>query len=332
MTSGAAPAARLHRVDGGLAREQEDFAGDVRAGLTAAPKRLPCRYFYDDEGSRLFERICELPEYYLTRAEREILSSHAIELARLTVPGVVLVELGSGSAVKTRLVIEALLARHGALRYVPIDVSRSALDESATSLLARYPRLEIEAIAAEYADGLRHLERYAGQPKLVLWLGSNIGNLTRAEAAAFVHQVRALLAPGDRFVIGADLRKDRAVLEPAYDDSRGVTAAFNLNLLVRINRELGGRFDVSRFRHRAVYDEAQGRIEMYLVSERRQVVRIDALGLDVPFEAGEPIHTENLYKYSAEDVDVLAETTGFSVDRRWLDVAARFSVNVLSPA
>jgi L-histidine N-alpha-methyltransferase len=330
LKSSAGPAARLQRVDAGMGRERDDFARDVRVGLTSAPKRLACRYFYDDEGSRLFDEICDLPEYYLTRAEREVLSSHAIELASMTAPGVVLVELGSGSAVKTRLIIEALLARHGVLRYVPVDVSRSALDDSAKALLARYPELEIEMVAAEYGDGLQHLRGYAGQPKLVLWLGSNIGNLTREEAIAFLNDVRSLVSAGDRLLIGVDLRKERAVLERAYDDERGVTAAFNLNLLTRINRELGGHFDLAHFRHRAVYDEDQGRIEMYLVSDRSQIVTIDALGLEVPFAAGEMIHTENSYKYSPEEIDALAAATGFVVDHRWLDSGRRFSANVLT--
>lgn len=308
------------------------FAADVRAGLTAARKRLPCCYFYDDEGSRLFEAICELPEYYLTRAEREILLDQAAELASRFRDDPVLIELGSGSAAKTRVVIDALLRRHGRLRYMPIDISRSALEESTAALLQDYPALEIHAVAGDYLDTLQHLDAPAGRPRLILWLGSSIGNLDRPDAAAFLRRVRGTMSTGDRVLVGIDLRKDRAVLEPAYDDAQGITARFNLNLLARINRELGGRFDLQRFRHHALYDADAGRIEMYLVSTQDQPVRIEDLELTVPFAAGEAVHTENSYKYSMDEIETLASEAGVRIDEQWLDAGRRFSVNLLAPA
>jgi dimethylhistidine N-methyltransferase len=306
------------------------FAQDAAAGLTASPKRLPCRYFYDRLGSRLFEAVCELPEYYLTRAETAILRAHADEVAGLFPGPTDLIELGSGTAAKTRLLIEAFLRRQGRLRYVPLDISRTVLEESSRDLLRTYPRLEVLAIGGEYYEGLGHLAAIAAPRKLVLWLGSNIGNLERAEAAHFLAQVRGTLAPGDRLLVGIDLRKDRAVLEAAYDDPCGVTAAFNRNLLVRANRELGGRFDVRSFEHRAVYNEEKGRIEMYLVSTRPQRVRLDRLGLDVLFTVGEAIHTENSYKYSPGEIEALAAAAGLRTERAWLDPDGRFRLNLFS--
>jgi L-histidine N-alpha-methyltransferase len=313
------------------------FAEEVRAGLAALPKHLPCRFFYDEEGSRLFEQICALPEYYVTRAERQVLERYADEIvAQLSVP-VTLVELGSGSAAKTRLLIDALLRRQPALRYVPLDISRSALEESARSLLAIYPRLRVDAVAAEYGDGLRYLADQevlaagGGQPKLILWLGSNVGNLDRQAAAAFLRRVRAGMGLNDRLLLGVDRRKARAMLEPAYDDAQGVTARFNKNLLARINRELGGHFDLDAFAHRAVYDEVAGRIAMYLVSMRAQVVPIDALDLAVRFAAGEAIHTEDSYKYSDEEIAALAAAAGFAVERQWYDPCRWFCDCLLRP-
>jgi len=307
------------------------FARDVRAGLTGSPKRLPCCYFYDDEGSRLFEAICELPEYYLTRAEREILQEHAGELASRFPERITLVELGSGSAVKTRILIDAFLRRHETLRYVPVDISGSALEDSARSLLRDYPALEILAVAGEYHDGIRHLAVEADHAKLILWLGSSIGNLDRPAAATFLRRLRSTMSPRDRLLVGIDLRKARAVLEPAYDDTQGVTARFNLNLLTRINRELGGTFDLQHFRHCAVYDEEAGRIEMYLISTRAQSVWIEHLGLTASFAADEAIHTENSHKYSSAEIEGLAADAGLGIEQQWRDAGRRFSLNLFAP-
>jgi L-histidine N-alpha-methyltransferase len=306
-----------------------EFGRHVAAGLTAAPKRLSCRYFYDREGSRLFEAICALPEYYLTRAETAILREHVHDVAADFPRDVTVIELGSGSAKKTRLLLEALLHGRRKLRYVPIDICRPVLEESATALLRLFPELDIVAVAAEYHEGLRQVLSESSAPKLVLWLGSNIGNFERTDAGAFLRQVGDTLRAGDRVLVGVDLRKDRAVLEAAYDDAAGVTAAFNRNLLARINDELNGNFDLSAFQHRAIYDVDKGRIEMYLVSTRSQRVTIGRLGLEVAFAAGEQIHTENSYKYSLPEMEAVAAAAGLHIERCWQDAEGRFRLHVL---
>ena len=321
---------RLELIEGDQGA-RDDFATDVLAGLTAPRKRLSCRYLYDAAGSELFERICDLPEYYLTRAEQSILDQQANELARLVPPNGALVELGSGSARKTRTLIEALLRQRESLEYVPIDISRSMLEESSQALLADYPALQVTAIAAEYRAGLRLLDHRRAQPKLVLWLGSNVGNFSRGSAGRFLTSVRAALAPDDRLLMGVDLRKERAVLEAAYDDAAGVTAAFNLNLLTRINRELGGHFDLDQFAHRARWLPRAGRVAIHIVSRRAQTVPIDALDRSIAFDEGETIFTESSYKYSIDEVRALARHAGFVVERCWLDGEQRFSLNLLAP-
>jgi L-histidine Nalpha-methyltransferase len=306
-----------------------EFAKDVKAGLAAKPKHLSCRYFYDSEGSRLFEAICELPEYYLTRAETEILQNHSRQIASQFKGDVTVIELGSGNAVKTRRLLEALLLGRR-VSYVPIDICRPVLEESATDLLQRFPSLEIVAVAAEYHEALRQLQSDSNRPRLILWLGSNIGNFKRQEAAQFLRRIRDTMTPADRMLVGVDLRKDRAILEAAYDDAAGVTAAFNLNLLTRINSELNANFDLSAFQHRAVYNEDLGRIEMYLVSTRDQSVTIGRIGLNAEFAAGETIHTENSYKYSLAEIDAVASAAGLRRERFWQDAAGRFSLHLLA--
>ncbi len=306
----------------------EAFAADVREGLLGRPKRLSCAFLYDDVGSRLFERIMALPEYYPARAEREILAARARRLAEATPADADLVELGSGNGAKTRPLIDALLARNGRLRYLPIDLSRAAL-AACERLADGRPTLDLRPIEAEYRDGLRAVG--GGRPKLVLWLGSSIGNFEPAAAAAILREVRASVRARDRMLVGIDLRKSPAVLERAYDDARGVTAAFNLNLLLRINRELGGHFDPARFRHLARWEAGAGRVAMYLVARGAQRVAIDRLGVTVAFADGEAIHTESAYKYRPSEIDALAAAAGFAVDERWLDRRRRFSLNLLRP-
>jgi dimethylhistidine N-methyltransferase len=319
-------------IAGPLADRRADFAQDIRSGLNASPKHLSCCYFYDREGSLLFEEICTLPEYYLTRAEREILEKHADELAALLPDDVRVVELGSGSSSKTRLLLAAILQRQPRLEYVPIDICSEMLRETSAALTADFPNLEITALAAEYHDALGYLRRLPARPQLVLWLGSNIGNYHRMDAASFLGKVRAMTSPQDRILVGIDLRKDRAVLERAYDDARGVTAEFNLNLLTRINRELEAEFDLNAFRHRAVYNEEEGRIEMYLVSTRDQRVGIKGIGMEMEFAAGEAIHTENSYKYTPAEIDALANAAALRRVAHWLDNAGRFSLNLFAPS
>ena len=320
----------IHIDDGG--EERESLEAAVRRGLGGASKNLPCRFFYDEEGSLLFEEICALPDYYLTRTEHAILEERCDEIATLFPGAITLAELGSGSATKTRLLIEALLRRHGFLRYVPIDISRSMLETSARELLEDYSALEIQAIASEYRAGLRHVKAETSRPKLIAWLGSNIGNFERHEAASFLAGVRAAMAESDRLLVGIDLRKDRRVLERAYDDEQGVTARFNLNLLKRLNRELGADFDPDHFAHRAIWDERRGRVEICLVSLREQVVSIEKLDLQVHFAEGEAIHTENSYKYSLAEIAELAREADLRIAEQWLDADRRFSVNIFAPA
>jgi dimethylhistidine N-methyltransferase len=325
-------AARFSVTGEGAAAQTADFASDVRAGLLATPKSLPCRWFYDAEGSRLFEEICELPEYDVTRTEQAILEKHAGDIAAAVPPGVTLVELGSGNSHKTRLLIEELLRRSGGLVYVPIDISRPALELAGADLVARYPALEVRAIAAEYHAGLRHLGDL-GRPgaRLLLWLGSNVGNFDRDGAARFLARLHPALGPSDALLIGIDLRKDPKTLVAAYDDSQGVTALFNLNLLARINRELGGSIDLDGFRHLATYDERLGRIQMHLVSTRRQTAVIKRLGISIDFDDGERIHTEDSWKYSLAEIDTLARASGFRVAARWTDSRHHFAESLLMP-
>jgi L-histidine Nalpha-methyltransferase len=318
---------RLTIQQAALPAQVNHFAEDVRIGLTATPKTLPPKYFYDALGSQLFEAICLLPEYYLTRAEAEIFERHAAEIvAQLPAP-VSIVELGSGSSIKTRLLIEALLAQQGALHYQPIDISATILRESAAKLLGDYPELHITAQADDYTRGLSAIARQDGERILVLFLGSNIGNYTPAEANTLLQQIRQALRAGDGLLLGVDLKKSAAVLEPAYDDALGVTAAFNRNLLVRINRELGADFELAQFQHRARFNEVQSRIEAHLVSQRAQMVNISALNLTISFAEGETIHTENSYKYDLGQLGRLAELTGFKPARVWFDEREKFSCN-----
>jgi L-histidine N-alpha-methyltransferase len=313
-------------------RARRTFAEDVRAGLTARPKVLLPKYFYDDLGSRLFEAITALPEYYLTRAEAEILREHGREIAGFLKGPVRLVELGSGDGQKTRLLIEALLARQEGLEYLPVDISEAAVEASARVLLAAYPDLRVTGYVGEYHQALQALRGERERPSartLVLFLGSTLGNLDPEDRPALLRDVRGLLAPGEAFLLGVDLKKPEDVLIPAYDDPLGVTAAFNLNLLGRINRELGGELDLAAFRHRALYNREAGRIEMHLESRRAQTVAIRALGIEVPFEQGETIHTESSYKFDLAQVAALAAGTGFDLTRTWTDPGGRFASNLL---
>jgi L-histidine N-alpha-methyltransferase len=309
-----------------LRTAQDTLAADVRRGLTAPVKWLPCKYFYDNTGSALFEQICELPEYYLTRAETAILHEHAQALVGLCPAPLELVELGSGSARKTRLLIEACLRRQPALTYYPIDIAADALRDAARALLADYPALGVVGLVGEYADGLNYLAARDGPPRLVAFLGSTVGNFNKDELAAFLNHLRGTLRPQDRFLLGFDLLKDRAVLIAAYDDAAGVTARFNLNLLARVNRVLGADFDLGAFRHRALFNERHGRIEMHLVSTRPQTVHVRALGLEVRFAEGETIFTENCYKHSREGMRAILARHGFAVVRAVTDPGGAFCV------
>ncbi|MGH9419325.1 MAG: L-histidine N(alpha)-methyltransferase [Thermoanaerobaculia bacterium] len=305
---------------------KDNFADDVRRGLSATPKFLLPHHFYDALGSALFSAICELPEYYVTRAEDEILSKKAAEIAESFGPNVRLAELGSGSARKTRHLIEASLARQESLDFLPIDVDSGILVSSGQALLNDYSRLSITAIGGDFREPGTLLRAYlppSDERTIILFLGSSIGNLDPSAAGAMLANLRTALVPGDALFLGADLRKSPTILDPAYDDPLGVTAAFNLNLLARINRELGGHFDLSAFAHRAFYNEAEGRIEMHLVSKKAQRVRIG--DYEVAFEEGESIHTENSHKYDDATINALAESGGFTIERKWRDSKGYFT-------
>ncbi len=324
----SAPSTRLILHHSTLSHPESNFADDVRAGLTGHPKTLKPKYFYDALGSHLFEAICHLPEYYLTRAETEIFKRYGREITGRIAGPVSLVELGSGSATKTRYLIEALLARQPYLHYQPIDISATMLQQSAHELLKDYPTLRITAWAGDYTKGLSFIERREAGSLMVLFLGSNIGNYDPPEAIKLLKTVRQVLHDGDGLLLGADLKKDPAMLEAAYNDALGVTAAFNLNLLLRINRELEADFNLAQFEHRANYNQARGRIEMNLVSRCAQIINIRRIALQVEMKEGERIHTENSYKYDHQQLAALAEEAGFKSDRMWFDDDKRFSCNL----
>ncbi len=304
------------------------FAEDVRTGLGLRPYSLLPKYFYDDVGSALFETITRLPEYYLTRIERDLLATYGAEIVAAFDAPLELLELGSGSAAKTRLIIDAVLARQDDLTFHPIDISPDALVESSHALVAAHERLHVRAYAGDYFAVLRERRIVTRDRVLALYLGSNVGNFEPAQARELFGLLGAQLAPGDGFLVGYDLKKDRSVLEPAYNDPAGVTAAFNKNLLARINRELGGDFDPRAFSFFARYDEQAGAVRSYLRAERAQRVRVTAAGVDVVFEAGETIHTESSYKFAREDMAALLAPCGFREARTYTDAAARYALGL----
>ncbi len=309
-----------------------EFSEDIRAGLSASPKYLFPKYLYDELGSRLFAAICEVHEYYLTRAEDEILKTHAEEIAGWLSTSDTLIELGSGSAEKTRRLIEAFTRQRPELLFIPVDISPTALAESAQALLGSYPNLRIQAYAADYYQALEALPDLGPHPVLVLFLGSNIGNFEPDEARRFLRAIRRVLRPSDVLLLGADLKKDRRTLEAAYNDALGVTRAFICNELERINRELDADFDLWAVGLRSSYNEAMGRVEVYLESLRAQTVNIRALNLTIELAAAEKIHVENAYKYDLDDLRAIGDETGFTLERSWLDSAGRFSSNLFRVA
>ena len=307
---------------------------DALAGLTATPKSLPPKWFYDAQGSALFEKITELPEYYPTRAERSILRAAADEIARLS-QARVLVELGSGSSEKTRLLLSALRAAGTLEAYVPVDVSESALAGAEEALAVEYPGLAVHAVVSDFEQYLGLEQPPSGGdtagPRLVAFLGSTIGNMVPAERAAFLRRVRASLRPGDSFLLGTDLVKDVGVLVAAYDDSAGVTAAFNKNVLAVLNAELGADFDLDAFEHVAVWDPANEWIEMRLRSTAQQRARVRDLDLDVRFAAGEEMRTEVSAKFRRAGVEAELAAAGLAMRAWWTDPGERFGLSLSAP-
>jgi L-histidine Nalpha-methyltransferase len=308
-----------------LAPGEESFRDAVFSGLGRAPKTLPCKFFYDERGSALFEEICRLPEYYLTRTEIAILERHAGAIAAQIGPHARLVELGSGASIKVRILLRALQAPAA---YVAVDISREWLREAAGELAADFPLLPVVAVCADYTRSfpLPPLPGPAGK-RVGFFPGSTIGNFEPNAVVRFLRHCAELLGPGGEMLIGADLKKDPAILDAAYNDKAGINAAFNLNLLDRIDRELDGDIDVARFAHVAFYNEAAGRVELYLESRAAQSATIAGRRFD--FAAGERIHTENSYKYSVEEFHALAARAGFRPVETWTDPDRLFSVHYL---
>jgi dimethylhistidine N-methyltransferase len=307
-----------------------DFARAVRRGLLKDKRKtLPCKFIYDEHGSQLFEEICTLPEYYPTRCELEVISQRSDEIASLCGPRVAVVELGSGSSTKTRQILNSLGKNHSDLAYFPIDISSAALQSAVKALRREYPKLAVTPLEGEYEAGVKRVNGKDFDTVLVLWLGTSVGNVEPHEAEKFLCMVHEAFRANGIVILGVDLKKSRAMLEHAYNDALGITARFNLNLLARINRELGGHFDLEAFEHQAIYDEQAGRIEMYLVSRRAQDVSIDQLRVSVEFAEGEMIHTENSYKFFKEEIAQLAFRSGFHLDYHWRDSGGLFSVNAL---
>ena len=302
----------------------QDFAASVIEGLSLPRKSLPCRFFYDARGSELFEQITGLQEYYPTRTEIAILEAHAAEMAGGAVANTVLVEFGSGSSRKTEILLKTL---RDLTAYIPVDVSESALEDARQRLLERFPNLTIRPIVGDFSRPLAFPENLAGAEKLGFFPGSTIGNFPPPAASLLLAAMRELLSPDGRLIIGVDLKKDARTLVEAYNDAKGVTADFNLNLLARINRELEGSFDLACFRHEAIYNPREGRIEMHLVSCKDQAASVQ--GRWFWFHAGETIHTENSYKYTTGQFQQLARMAGWCPGRVWTDAGKLFSVHEL---
>jgi dimethylhistidine N-methyltransferase len=304
------------------------IAEDVFRGLTSEPKTLSPKLFYDAAGSELFDRITELPEYYPTATERGIFQQYAEEIARHAQDVSAVVELGAGSASKTVLLLDALM-RHGqAITYYPVDVSASALEACRERFQALLPSVRVVPKVLDFTQGMPRFRQIAGR-KLFLFIGSSIGNFEPLEAGLFLKQVRSAMNAGDALLLGTDMRKSAEVLIPAYDDSQGVTAAFNKNVLARLNRELGADFDLDSFAHRIVWNDRLSRIEMHLESLRKQTVHLRDLALTIEFAPGETIHTENSYKFTPSMVQAIAKNGGLRMEHTWTDARRWFTVNLL---
>ena len=306
--------------------ETDAFEADVLAGLGATPKRIAAKYFYDGAGSQLFERITELPEYYPTRSEMRILRDHAADIAKLILPGAALVEFGSGSSKKARIL---LAAAPPLAAYVPVDICGEMIEQEAIELRPDFPQLKVLPVTADICFPFDlPAEARAAPARVGFFPGSTIGNFEPHEAAAFLRNVAKILGPGATLIVGVDLIKPAEVLNAAYNDKAGVTAKFNLNLLTRINRELGGSFKLGMFEHHAFYNRERNRIEMHLASLKRQKVKV--AGECFEFRAGETIHTENSYKYSVESLSALARGVGWLPAGVWTDARNYFSIQAFT--
>lgn len=305
-----------------LSPAEDDFLGDVIAGLSASRKTLPCKFFYDETGSRIFDQICALPEYYPTRTETELMRAKAAEMSAAIGPMAQVLEYGCGSIEKVRVLLDAL---DNPASYIAVDISREHLRTAAEMLARDYPSIEVHAICTDFSQPFDVPPTQPGQRRVAFFPGSTIGNFEPLTAKEFLSRIAVHVGPGGGLLIGADRKKDEAILHAAYNDAAGVTAAFNLNLLTRINAELGGDFNVDRFRHEALYNAADGRIEMHLVSLRNQAVQIGDHRFS--FKEGETIHTENSHKYEIEEFQSLAGEAGFVSRAVWSDADDLFSIH-----
>ncbi|ARS35095.1 L-histidine N(alpha)-methyltransferase [Pontibacter actiniarum] len=321
-----APMIELSRKQDG-SQDTAAFARDVADGLSQQQKTLPSRYFYDGAGSRLFQQIMDLPEYYLTRSEFEVLTNNRQTMAEhFAREGFFhLIDLGAGDALKTKILLRELARQQSVFDYVPVDISGDAMLELSSSLQEELPEVKVEAVVGEYFQALEWLQEHKAERKVVLFLGSNIGNFEYQESLEFLGSVRSYLQAGDRLLMGVDLRKNPDVILNAYDDAAGVTAAFNLNLLHRINRELGGDFKVEQFCHHAIYNPLEGVMRSFLVSKVEQQVQIRETGKTFSFEAWEAIHTENSHKYTLRQVEELGSACGFKVETVFYDSQRGFA-------
>ena len=322
---------RLRYFKPHASRVEGTFAEEICSSLGREPKSIHPKFFYDQRGSALFEEICSLPEYYQYRTEAAILESIQQDLAEQLDGRFRLVELGSGASAKTRLVLDVLAGAQRETEYVPIDIS-DILAESSERLLRDYDSLSITGIIDTYEGGLEFLGRHGGQRSLILFLGSSFGNFAREDGAAFMEMIRSAMRPGDLLLIGLDLAKDKAVLEAAYDDSQGVTAKFNLNVLSRINDELDADFDLENFEHYSTYNEKEQRIEMYLRSLANQHVIVSKSNLSLRLTKGELIHTEYSYKYAPGQIRAMLEESGLRPVRTWTDGDKKFSLTLAARA
>jgi L-histidine Nalpha-methyltransferase len=303
------------------------IAEDVLSGLSQSPKSLPPKLFYDQAGSELFEEITALPEYYLTRTEQQILDERAADMVNLAGSQLTVIELGAGTAAKTCTIIRAIVDVQRQVAFYPVDVSSTALQTATQRIHSEFTSVAVRPIVADYTSGLPQLAGIGGR-KLVLYIGSSIGNFEPMEAISILSRIRRSLSPGDALLLGTDLAKSPRTLLPAYNDAAGVTAAFNKNVLARINRELGGHFDLDSFRHFALWNPRESRMEMYLESIRDQHVQIDDLATTIHFSEAERIHTENSYKFTRKMTTSILRNSGFHLEHTWTDRRKWFALHL----
>jgi len=316
---------RLNYFRPKLVKTKQSFAKEISQSLRQNPKFIDPKFFYDKKGSALFEKICLLPEYYLTRTEVEILHHIQNDLNHYLDSDYRLVELGSGSSTKTRLILDVLQQSQDKIEYFPIDISE-ILEESSKDLLKHYPELQITGIIDTYEDGLEFLRNYDDKNNLIVFLGSSFGNFSPDDGLDFLQKINSTMKDSDLFLIGLDLVKEKQFLEKAYNDSEGITSQFNLNVLSRINKELDGDFDLNSFEHHSLYNEKKKRIEIYLRSIKKQTARIIKANLSLTFEKDELIHTENSYKYTPSDIKYMMENAGLKIKQIWYDKNKHYSV------